>query len=787
MEQVKDVSTTPAIDDAPDGRPWDGRKHSYRPSGDWKDRISPSLRLHTQTDDDLDPVTYEILRNRLWTINLAHGETLTRISGSPVFASLDFNMCILSEDGETVMNAPYIQYLNAGAPYAVRYVLEHLSASPGIGPGDMFLTNDPWISAVHQMDVLIVAPVFVEGELFAWVSNAGHQYDLGGIAPGGWPQNAVDVFADPIVIPPFKIVEAGERRSDLEGMYLRQSRMPDFVALDLRAALGGATYARNAVAELCAEFGAVTVKGAMKKILDQSEKSFSEKLKRIPDGTWSDRKYIDQRMPGERKTYALQVNMTKQGDRLIIDNEGTDPEQAGSVNFAFICFAGGVLGLLSVNMLHEQLFSVGGAERRLEYRVTPGTLSATDYPAAVAGGIMNVLTHMTGVQSCISRMLVCDPDLAQDAIAGGPDWPLPVVSGTDSEGNYFGQGLLEGYGQGSGARATLDGVNTSGPYWSPLSRLLNCESVEQWYPLMYLYRRELEDSGGAGRTRGGVGLSFAITPYRARSMNLVTNTGGLGNSAANAEGLFGGYPLPAATTRLLQDTDLNELFADGRVPAALDEITSTTSTLIAGKSNGTKIVPGDVLEVTFMGGGGYGDPLLREPQRVVEDLADGYVTADTVRRVYGVVLQDDGSVNHEATMAARAGLMVQRSSWQRASDRSPGELGVPQDSLGRVHDCIEAFSVSDGGEPVLACAACGHVLCHYTDDYKRHALVSAGAMADLPSPTDPSVFLDDELLFNCYCCPGCQVLLTTEVTRSIDEALPDMLLVLGGHVTQASK
>jgi N-methylhydantoinase B len=783
MQQVKSVSRAPATEDALDGRPWDGRKHSYRPAADWKDRISPSLALHDAAVDELDPVTYEILRNRLWTINLSHGETLTRISGSPVFASLDFNMCILSEDGETVMNAPYIQYLNAGAPYAVRYVLEHLSATPGIGPGDMFLTNDPWISAVHQMDVLIVAPVFVEGELFAWVSNAGHQYDLGGIAPGGWPQNAVDVFSDPIVIPPFKIVEAGERRSDLEAMYLRQSRMPDFVALDLRAALVGAAYARDAMAELCEEFGADTVKAAMKKILDQSEKSFAEKLKKIPDGTWSARKYIDQRMPGERRTYALQVNMTKQGDRLIVDNEGTDPEEAGSVNFAFICFAGGVLGLLSVNMLHEQLFSVGGAERLLEYRVTPGTLNATDYPAAVAGGIMNVLTHMTGVQSCISRMLACDPELAQDVIAAGPDWPLPVVAGTDDEGNYFGQGLLEGYGQGSGARATLDGVDTSGPYWSPLSRLLNCESVEQWYPLMYLYRRELEDSGGAGRTRGGVGLSFAITPYRAHSMNLVTNTGGLGNSASNAEGLFGGYPLPAATTRLLQNTDLDALFGSGRVPAALDEIASSTSTLIAGKSNGTLIVPGDVLEVTFMGGGGYGDPLSREPERVARDFADGYATADTVRRVYGVVLRDDGSVDEVATDAARHELMAERKQWRRASDDSPGTLGTPEHSLGPVHDNIEAFTTDDG-EPVLACIACGHVLCHYSDDYKRHSLVSAGSMADLPSATDPTVFLDDELLFNRYCCPGCQVLLTAEVTRSIDVPLPDMLLVPGGHVAQ---
>lgn len=766
---------------APDGRPWDGRVHSYRPTPDWKQRIAPDLRLHSEVAEELDPVTYEILRNRLWTTNLSHGETLTRISGSPVFASLDFNMCILTEDGETVMNAPYIQYLNSGAPYAVRYILENLSASPGIEPGDMFLANDPWITSTHQMDVLVAAPVFVDGELFAWVSNAGHQYDLGGIQPGGWPQNAVDVYSDPVVLPPFKIIEGGERRWDLEQLYLRQSRMPDFVELDLRAALVGAAYARDEIAAMCEHFGALTVKAAMRRILDQSEKSFRETLARIPDGTWSARRYVDQRLPGDRDTFAIQVNMTKRGDRLIIDNDGTDPQQVGSISFPFVLFAGSTLATLSVSMLYEQMFSVGGAERAIEYRMTPGTLSCADYPSAVAGSIMCGMTLISACQACVSGMLACDPEMAGDAIAAAPEWPLWVVAGSDDEGNYYGQALLEGMGQGSGARPELDGVNTSGPYWSPLSLLLNCESVEQWYPLVYLYRRELEDSGGAGRSRGGVGLSFAITPFRAESMTMVTNTGGLGSSACNSEGLFGGYPLPAGTTRLLKETNLGEVFAAGRVPADIDEVDAAESALIAGKSNGTDIGPGDIVEFTVMGGGGYGDPLRRDPDKVVRDVADGYVSGEAARDCYAVVLDDAGAVDQAATEAARLEVLRERSAWSPVGGGAEDELPKPGPTIGPVHGVINACEGDEQGA-ILACAQCGHGICRADDDYKQHSLMSAVAVTTLPgAPFDPKLFIDDEIQFVRYCCPNCQTLFTTEVVREKDTALADMRLGPGAQ------
>jgi N-methylhydantoinase B len=282
-----------ATADQPEGWPWTGRDRSYRPRPGWRATVPATVRLHTEVAADLDPVTYEVVRHRLWTINLINGETLTRLAGSPVFQALDFSMSILTQDGEVVLNSPYAQVLNAGSAFTVRYILEHLAAGPGIDDGDVFLTNDPWIGAIHQMDVTLAAPVFNDGLLFAWVSNSGHQVDLGGISAHGTPVDANDVFAEPFVTPPFKIVEHGTTRSDLEALYLRQSRAPDVLALDLRAQVSGCVTARDQLTELCQEYGPATVHACLNRMIDSAERRVRSKLGRVPDGTWSELHYYD--------------------------------------------------------------------------------------------------------------------------------------------------------------------------------------------------------------------------------------------------------------------------------------------------------------------------------------------------------------------------------------------------------------------------------------------------------------------------------------------------------------
>jgi N-methylhydantoinase B len=275
-------------DDAPELKR-DGWIQAYTPAENWLENIDPSVRLHREEAPDLDPVTHEVIRHRLWMINEAHGATTTRISGSPVIVhALDFNMSILSEDAEIIYNAPYIQHMNSASPLAIKWILENLSDSPGITEGDMFLCNDPWIGTCHQPDVTIVCPVFWEGEVFAWVGNTAHQYDIGGTTPGSWVQDAVDIYSDPVPLPPFKLVEGGVMRKDLERMFLRHSRMPKLVALDLRSQIAGCNFARDGILGLIEQYGASIVKASMKKIISDAQRAFINKLRKIPDGTWNE-------------------------------------------------------------------------------------------------------------------------------------------------------------------------------------------------------------------------------------------------------------------------------------------------------------------------------------------------------------------------------------------------------------------------------------------------------------------------------------------------------------------
>jgi len=271
------------------GVAFDGRRTGYVPPKVLK--IAPKLKLHRKARKHIDPVTFEVVRHALWNVNEEHGATIQRLSGSPVaMYALDLNPSILTEDAEFVYFGPYMQYMSGVTDTQVKWTLENRSDNPGIRDGDMFLANDPWVGAAHQMDVMLLCPVFWKGELFCWVTNCLHQYDIGGITPGSFCPSARDAFDEGILIPPVKIVEANEIRRDIEEIYLRSSRKPEAVALDFRAQFAGNMTGRDRILALIRRYGADTVKGVMRKIIDDGERAFLKKIARLPDGVWRDRR-----------------------------------------------------------------------------------------------------------------------------------------------------------------------------------------------------------------------------------------------------------------------------------------------------------------------------------------------------------------------------------------------------------------------------------------------------------------------------------------------------------------
>ncbi len=351
---------------------WDGIARGYVPPEPL--RIDPGLALHDAACADVDPVTFEVIRYALLNANVEHGQTLQRLCVSPItMLTRDFQPSILTERGELVFLGPYLQYFSNAQALTVKWILENRSADPGIGPGDMFLSNDPYVGTPHQPDTIVAAPVFVGEQLFSWVANVLHHSDVGGSVVGSFCVDAADIFTDPAAFPPFKIVEAGRIRPDMEQVFLRQSRLPGVVQMDLRAAISANTVTVRKIEALVGRYGADTVKTVMGKVVDAGEALFLDRLRQIPDGTWSHRLYAEASHTGDTGLYRYQLTVRKRGDELIVDNAGTDP-QAGSINVTYAGLVGAFLSALTASLTPDLAGAYGGVYRRVRFEPVPGTL-----------------------------------------------------------------------------------------------------------------------------------------------------------------------------------------------------------------------------------------------------------------------------------------------------------------------------------------------------------------------------------------------------------------------------
>ena len=347
---------------------WDGRERGYIPSN--PPVIHPALALHTSTTDEIEPVTAEVVRYAMMNINLEHADLIQRLAVSPVvMLSRDFQASILTEVGDLVYLGSGVQYYSNFHSLIVKYIMENYQAET-LADGDMLLCNDPYIGCAHQCDTSVVAPIFVDGKLFCWIANSMHFQDLGGTVPGSLCVSAKDCWQESAIWTPVTLVEKGRVRFDVEELFVRQSRFPEVTRMDLRAAYGSLETTRKKIVALIERYGAEVVKGIMNRVLDAGEELFVERLSRIPDGRWSYRASMEGSVPGDHEFYRYQINVVKQGDRIIVDNEGSDP-QAGAINVTYAGMSGCVLSSLTSQMLPEMAGAFGGAYRHIGFQPHP--------------------------------------------------------------------------------------------------------------------------------------------------------------------------------------------------------------------------------------------------------------------------------------------------------------------------------------------------------------------------------------------------------------------------------
>lgn len=630
---------------------WDGVNQSYIPPTPLN--IDPAVNLHSDAAAEVDSIDYEVLRHALWNVNDEHGVTIEKVSGSPFASNAhDFNTVILTEDGEYVFFGPHIQYFSGAMDMPIKWTLEKLGGAPGIGEGDMFLSNDPWVGSSHQSDVQLTCPVFWEGRIFCWVANALHQYDIGGNTPGSFCADAESVFDEPVPIPPLKMVEADRIRPDLERMYLRHSRQPQLVALDLRAQMAGNIVARNRIHGFIERYGPDVVKGVMRKIISDGEESFVRRLAQIPDGTWRAQGFLEAALPGDRGVYPVTMNVRKEGDHLTFDNRGSHA-QVGAVNSTFSGWRAGIMSILNPYLCYDQLYSTGGMLRHLSFEPEVGTINCPSFPASVTNSQIGNVFGGALANAALGKMMLTAPELRDEAFAvgGGSVFPMSAIGGVDAAGNEFGTGFLDPLGGAVGAFPSRDGVDTGGTFYEPKSLMGNVEQIESMFPVLYLYRRELPDSGGAGKFRGGNSGAFAVVAHKVETIFHAPSAAGC--AVPTSLGLSGGSPAATNSFRMLRGSDVRKRFSERLIPQSIEDFEGSED-LVQPKERGMTQGVDDVWEVGWCAGGGYGDPLEREPEAVLADVLHGRVSAATALETYGVVLSgDDDSLDAEATAKTR--------------------------------------------------------------------------------------------------------------------------------------
>ena len=757
------VPTSP-MEMEPDWLPeeaWDGLGLGYVPRGKLLGSHSPPL---VSAIEQPDAVTYQVLRWKLWNINLEHSDTIRRVSGAPAIVYMDdFATSILTARGENVVTGTTIQYFTGLADLIVKWTLEHRSEVPGIADGDVFLQNDPWIGAAHQIDTALYMPVFWQGELVCWLFNAAHQGDLGGMAPGSFCADARDVFDEPTPVPPVKVVRGDVVQDDVVALFTRKSRTPDMVALQLRSQIAGLRAARRRVMDLLERYGPAVLAGTMEQMLADCSKAFADRLAQVPDGTFSEVIDVAGLAPGDSQTHRYRLEIVKRGTLLYCSNAGTDTQFA-SGNCTYSAWRSAIVCAASTLFGHDQLSCPGGILTRLRFRPEPGLLTCARFPAAVTT-IISTTVSVNLANLVLGKIALLGPRaVAEVAIGSGAGAILNswVLSGIDQHGRRVADVNGDGISGGFAASRYRDGIDNGGAWFMPGNVSGDAEEWEQALPVLYLYRREATDTGGAGRRRGGNGLGTALCGHKTADSTVITLN--VDTSVNATPGLAGGLPAHSGSFYSGQDRAVDVALGDGRVPANRAELEALSGPVSRAAPMSTlRLLPGDVFLTQVCSGGGFGDPLAREPELVAEDVAQRHVSGRAALDGYGVIMAD-GAVDLVATAERRAQIRAER----LARADKPLAAAPADQADGPLVQVGDALALrGHGTEAQWTCGDCDHGIAPVQANYKNHAAVLRRAVTEFPDmlyPPPPDHGTGFELRH--YLCPSCATILATEFCRT---------------------
>jgi len=562
---------------------------------------------------DVDGVTVDIIENSLRNAREEMDAVLFRTAMSPgIREQGDCFPLIAAKSGKMVVG----QFGSFIGPFMEAY-------EGDIDEGDVILTNDPYMcnaAVSHLPDWLVLVPVFKGGRHIAWSAMFGHMSDNGGMVPGSIPIQATTIYQEGIRIPPTKLYKKGELQSDILELILHNVRTPQWNRFDLNALVAACNTAAKRCVEMAERFGDDVFYSTMDIMLERNHLAMKAIIEMfIPEEPRVFEDYLCDDGMG-MGPYKIKCKMWREGSVAHFDFDGTDPQAQSSVNFymnedMFKMF----FGSFTINVVDPQIVFNDGFYDLVEVNIPQGSLLKPDFPAALSGR-----THALGrIFDVLGALLgMGAPEMMLNA-AGFSDSPHLFYSGYDDNNEWF-QLFQIGFG-GVPGRPVGDGPDGHS-LWPGFTNVPN-EFIESYFPLRIERYETIPDSGGAGLHRGGNGLSVA---YRF----LCDGDIGIHDERwlTYPWGVLGGDTGLRSTKRLVR-TDGSEQWLPSKV-------------------EGVRVNSGDVLYFNTWGGGGWGNPLERDPELVLADVKRRLVTAAGAKR-YGVVIVDD-AVDVAATEILRA-------------------------------------------------------------------------------------------------------------------------------------
>ena len=583
----------------------------------------PATIVETNKDKfsliDIDPITLDIIENAMMNARHEMDAVLFSTAMSPgIREQHDEFPMIANLEGKMVVGQ-FGSFIH-GFKEAYDGTIEE---------GDLFLTTDPYAcngAISHINDWLLLRPIFKDGRLIAYAAMFGHMTDVGGKVPGSLPTDAREIFEEGIRIPPTKIYKNDELQTDLLELILHNCRMPNWNRSDFNALVAAIRTAEKRVIEMAGRFGDDVFYSALDELLARNKRAMGKLIKNtVPEKKQFFEDYICDDGLG-MGPYRIKCAMWREKDKVIFDFEGTDPQSISSINFylneeMFKMFC----GVYMIMVFDPQIMFNDGFYDLMEVKIPHGTLLKPQEPAALScrthalGRIFDVLGGLLGQG---------DPDFL--AGAGFSDSPHFMYSGYDKNGEWY-QLYSIGFG-GVPGKPSGDGPDGHS-LWPSFTNVPN-EFLESYFPLRIETYETITDSGGAGYNRGGNGLRMGYCFLEPGTISIHDD-----RWLTYPWGVNGGEP-GRRSEKILVRTDGSE----ERLPSKCDRI---------------EVGSGDILYFNTWGGGGCGDPLKREVERVEFDVRAGLVSMDGAKR-YGVVMNADRRVNLKRTETLRARMAQKR-------------------------------------------------------------------------------------------------------------------------------